>query len=237
MLLVVIVVLLAVLAALLAGGRLDGLAHLSWTGLRWLVAAAGIQTVGWLLSGWIRIAYPLGMLASAVCIGVFLGGNLRRSGVALLALGFVCNALVVVLNGAMPVSPRALARAGVDGIVSDPRHELTGDGTRLGWLGDVIPLALPGIGQAISAGDILVAAGAGLMVYAAMTGTARRPARHSVPIAPAAVRLSEDDNRRLRRYAQRHGYSLNEAVHHIITDADRTSEPSEPEAAGNDPPQ
>ncbi|MGH8823360.1 MAG: DUF6290 family protein [Jiangellaceae bacterium] len=37
--------------------------------------------------------------------------------------------------------------------------------------------------------------------------------------ATMTVRLSEDEHRKLRAYAQRHGYSLNEAVRRMITDA------------------
>ena len=44
----------------------------------------------------------------------------------------------------------------------------------LPWLGDTIPVALPNLGQAVSPGDVLVAAGAGLTVYAGMRGV-RRP--------------------------------------------------------------
>jgi hypothetical protein len=95
--------------------------------------------------------------------------------VALLATGFTCNALVVALNGAMPVSLATLARAGITGFSEDPRHELVDTTTRLHWLGDVVPVALPGLGQAVSPGDVLIAAGAGLLLYSGMGGTGHIP--------------------------------------------------------------
>ncbi|TWD74936.1 hypothetical protein FB561_6371 [Kribbella amoyensis] len=164
---------LAAGAALLTGGRFTALANNGLTGLHWLVAAATGQLLGTVTGG---IAYPVGLIGSAVCISVFLRQNLRRPGVALLALGFCANALVVVLNGAMPVSRTALARAGLPpSVVDDPRHELSGADTLLPWLGDVVPVTLPGLGQAVSPGDLLIAAGAGLLLYAGMGGTGRIP--------------------------------------------------------------
>ena len=60
--------------------------------------------------------------------------------------------------------------------MADPRHELVDASTLLPWLGDVVPVALPGLGQAVSPGDVLIAAGAGLLLYAGMGGTGRVPA-------------------------------------------------------------
>jgi hypothetical protein len=172
MLLVLLVMLLAAGAALVTGGHLTDLADNTLSGLHWLAAAATGQVLGSMTGG---VAYPVGLVGSAVCIAVFLRLNLRRPGVALLAAGFTCNALVVALNGAMPVSPATLARAGIKGFTEDPRHELVDASTRLHWLGDVVPVALPGLGQAVSPGDVLIAAGAGLLLYAGMGGTGHIP--------------------------------------------------------------
>ena len=123
MLLVFLVMLLAAVAALLTGGRFTGLADKTLTGVHWLAAAATGQFLGSVTGG---IAYPVGLIGSAACIGVFLRLNVFRPGVALLAVGFGANALVVALNGAMPVSVAALERAGLDRFVEDPNHELSG---------------------------------------------------------------------------------------------------------------
>jgi hypothetical protein len=166
-LLVLLVMLLAAVVALAAGGRFSHLTHLQLTGTGWLVTAGVAQIVGGRFGG---TSYALFLLVSASLVAVFLGANRRQPGVALLAAGFAANALVVLLNGAMPISADALARAGLSSaeLVLDPRHEQVGEATRLPWLGDTIPLALPNIGQAVSVGDILIAAGAGLMLYTAM---------------------------------------------------------------------
>ncbi|MEV0798726.1 DUF5317 domain-containing protein [Kribbella sp. NPDC050281] len=174
MLLVLLVMVLGALAALATGGGFGRLADNSLAGVHWLAAAAIGQLLGSLLGG---TAYPVGLIGSAVCIAVFLRLNLKHPGVGLLALGFFANAVVVALNGAMPVSPTALARVGIGtSVVTDARHELSDAATRLPWLGDVVPVALPGLGQAVSAGDVLIAAGAGLLLYAGMGGSGRIPA-------------------------------------------------------------
>lgn len=198
MLLVLIVMVLAVAAALATGGRFGRLAGNSLTGLRWLAAAAIGQLLGSFFGG---TAYLVGLIGSAVCIAVFLRLNLHHPGVGLLALGFFSNAVVVALNGAMPVSLAALSRAGVgSALVSDPRHELSDAATRLPWLGDVVPVALPGFGQAVSPGDVLIAASVGLLLYAGMGGSGRVPAE-TAPVwddlepcagTPALLRLSSE---------------------------------------------
>ncbi|GAA1664058.1 hypothetical protein GCM10009745_02270 [Kribbella yunnanensis] len=170
MLLVLLVMALAALAALATGGRLGRLADHALTGLHWLAAAAIGQLLGSLFGG---TAYPVGLIGSAVCIAVFLRENLRQPGVGLLALGFFSNAAVVALNGAMPVSAAALTRAGLSPQVAGPRHELVTATTTWPWLGDVVPVALPGLGQAVSPGDILIAAGAGLLLYTGIGGSGR----------------------------------------------------------------
>ncbi|WP_238165359.1 DUF5317 family protein [Kribbella caucasensis] len=173
MLLVLLVMVLAAGAALLTGGRFTALADNTLVGLHWLAAAATGQLLGSITGG---IAYPVGLIGSALCIIVFLRLNLLRPGVALLAIGFLSNAMVVILNGAMPVSVAALARAGVSAsAVNDPRHELSGPHTVLPWLGDVVPVALPWLSQAVSPGDVLIAAGAALLLYAGMDGAGHIP--------------------------------------------------------------
>jgi Family of unknown function (DUF5317) len=168
-LLVLLVMTLAAGLALLIGGAFTRLADNALTGLQWLGAAASCQLAGSLAGG---VLYPICMVGSAVCIGVFLRLNLLRPGVALVALGFGSNALVVALNGAMPVSLSTLTRAGLEAspaqVAADPRHEVSGAHTLLPWLGDVVPVALPRLGQAVSPGDVLIAAGAGLLLYAGM---------------------------------------------------------------------
>jgi hypothetical protein len=144
----------------LLGGRLDRLGRIALHD-RWLVlAAAAVQLAGALLGGG---AYVAGLVASALLAVRFLARNRGLRGTGLIALGLLANALVVGVNGAMPVSAHAAARAGADIDVvasgQDPRHELAHHGTRLSLLGDVIPVRLPWHREVVSLGDVLLAAG------------------------------------------------------------------------------
>jgi hypothetical protein len=107
----------------------------------------------------------------------------------LLGLGLGLNALVIVANGAMPVELPAATAAGVrtGSLLHDPRHAVAGARTRLPLLDDRIALPLPGQPQVLSAGDVLVAAGAGLMIAQAMRRrlAAPRPLRPAPPTRPS----------------------------------------------------
>lgn len=177
--LVALTMVLAMVVGLAAGGRLGLLADLSMEGMRWLLVAVGLQLVGSMVGA----VYAATLVGSTVCVGVFLRRNLQHPGIALLAFGFSLNVVVVLLNGAMPVSLTALARAGTQvpatAFDGDPRHEVIDGTTALGWLGDVIPVAIPGFGQAVSPGDVAVAAGAGLLLFTAMGGGRYRSEREA----------------------------------------------------------
>jgi hypothetical protein len=164
-----LVLALALALGVATGGRLAHLAHLRLRYGGLVAAAVAVQLLGTLVGG---PAYPLGLALSAGLAGWFLSRNRGVRGTGLVALGLLANALVVGLNGAMPVSSDALGRAGVstqsllDG--SDPRHELAGASTRLGALGDVIPVLMPAHAEVVSPGDVLVAAGLGQLVLLAV---------------------------------------------------------------------
>lgn len=175
MTLVLLVLAVSVMLGWLAGGSIGRLGRLP---LRsgWLVlVAVGVQLAGALIGGY---AFAVGLLLSAAVVGLFLGRNRGVRGTGLVALGLLANGLVVLLNGAMPVSVRAAERAGADLAViargDDARHELADSGTRLGWLGDVFPLRLPSRPEVVSTGDVLVAAGIGQLVVLGMGGAPPR---------------------------------------------------------------
>jgi hypothetical protein len=115
------------------------------------------------------------LVAGAVLVALFLLGNIRVVGIPLVALGLFLNALVVVANLAMPVSVAAAQRAGIKAtelhLADDPVHERLTDSTRLPGLADIIPFPLPVRPQVVSPGDLVVAAGVGLLVV-----TGGRPA-------------------------------------------------------------
>lgn len=182
---------LAVAAGLLAGALLGGsLRRLESVRLRrvWLLVAAVVaQLVGaFTATGW---AYAGVLVASLLLAVGFLLANRTLAGRGLLGTGLALNALVITANGAMPVELSAATLAGVQTgpLVADARHEVGDAGTRLALLDDRIPLPLPLSPQVLSVGDVLVAAGAGLLVAQSM----RRRVAPPAPIRrPSAARPS-----------------------------------------------
>lgn len=190
---VILVVILASLAIGVArGGTMTNLSQLDLD--RWplvfvalLVQALGAfaATIGLpAASTW----YVLGMVASAALVTVFVARNRALPGMALIALGFVLNALVVTANGAMPVSQEAADRIGLSTVGLyrnvDAKHELADSSTRLRPLADVIPVPLPGPlargSNVVSVGDVVLAAGIGVLVVNGMLAVrTRREPRHA----------------------------------------------------------
>ncbi len=173
MLLVLVMLVGAVVVGRCTGGRLHRLAELPMRGRLLVGGAVAAQLAGALLTGPLgEPVYLAGLAVSAACVAVFCGLNLRCAGIPLAALGLAFNALVVGMNGAMPVSPYAAARAGIaTGPIAagaDPRHEIRGPDTRLAALGDVVPVPWPVSPEVISPGDGLLAAGLALFVFAGM---------------------------------------------------------------------
>lgn len=168
------VLLAAVVAgvAVMRGGSLDRLAA---TEFRWpwlvvlgLGAQLGLEmwSPDWLDDG-VGLAV---LLASNALVAVFLLINIRLPGMTLAAIGMMLNVVVIAANGAMPVSQRALDKAGYEGEVGDfdRKHELLDDDTVLPWLADVIPL--PYLRTIISLGDVVLAIGIAQLVYVRTRG-------------------------------------------------------------------
>jgi hypothetical protein len=158
----------ATLLGLARGGSLDALAttRLRWTWL--LVTGLVIQNVGLLWSPeWLHGARALFLLVvSNLALVVFIAGNRRMPGMLIADLGLALNLLVIVLNGAMPVSTEAARVAGVERVrdVAGLQHEAMGADTALPWLGDLVPV--PALGEVWSIGDLVLAAGIARLVYA-----------------------------------------------------------------------
>lgn len=175
MLFALVVLLGAVVLGYARGGDLDRLGHLPLRWKRLVVAALVLQLLGGFAGGW---RYPLGLALSAVLVAAFLLLNRGVRGTGLVALGLGLNALVVAANGAMPVSGDVMGRArlSTQDIISgaDPRHGLVGPSTHLSWLGDRIPVFLPGRAEIVSAGDVGVAAGLAQLVVVGMGARRRR---------------------------------------------------------------
>lgn len=167
--------LLVLLGALVAGRAAGGPGRVHpfrFQGVPLLVAAFAVQVAEPVAGRFVAYSYPLALAVSATLMVQFAGRNIRIPGVALACLGVLLNALVVVANGAMPVSEHAASRAGIDvealALDVDPRHEPLDGNTRLGLLADVVPTPIPGHREVDSAGDIALAGGVGLLVFTTM---------------------------------------------------------------------
>ena len=185
-----VALLVAVVVGWLSGGTLERLGSLSLRSRRLVWAALVAQLGGTLIGGPL---YPIGLIVSVALVGWFLSRNRGIRGTGLVGLGLLCNALVVGLNGAMPVSLDAAGRAGTttQHIVSgdDARHELADRHTRLRWLGDVVPVRTPRRPEVVSPGDILVAAGLAQLIFLGMRAGGRR-GRHAAGRAASSKTLT-----------------------------------------------
>ena len=182
MILVAVILVLALGAGWLAGGAVGNLARLRLRGTRLIFAALGLQVLLLAVDALGGPAAALGrplMAISLLAVVAFLLANRTLPAVPVILVGFAANALVIVLNGAMPVSPDALAAIGAAAEVGAGKHELLDAATRLSWLADVIPLAP--LRTVVSLGDLVLAAGVGLLVVGQMRRYPPRPGRQLPP--------------------------------------------------------
>jgi Family of unknown function (DUF5317) len=177
--LVLVVAVVALAVSVATGG--SRLALVRVRAVRLLVAAAIVQLGTSALAPGSGLARGTALLLTTVLVGLFLAGNARLPGVPLVALGLLLNVVVVGANAAMPVSVDAAARAGISrgdlGLARDAMRSPSGPDTRLGFLGDTVPVVLPYRPQVVSAGDVLVAAGVGLLLLTAGARTPQTPRR------------------------------------------------------------
>ncbi len=166
MVLVLLVAALGLLAATLIGGA--RLASVRLRAVRLLVAAAVVQVTTSALVPESGAARLTALVLTTALVGLFVVGNRRVAGTPLIGAGLLLNVLVVAANGAMPVSLAAASDAGLSradlGLTRDAMREPVDDDTLLPLLGDVVPVTLPWRPQVVSPGDVLVAAGVGLLL-------------------------------------------------------------------------
>jgi hypothetical protein len=160
------------------GGGLAGIFQLPLRRHRLLLTALGLYVLG-VLGGWAW--EPLLSILAALAwltIALYAWVNRRVHGAALVAAGLAANGLVLLLNGAVPVSHSAATDAGVDpaAVVDTAGHEVSGPDTLLPWLGKTVPVAFPPHPEVVSPGDVAVAAGLAVMVGLGMVHTVRRAA-------------------------------------------------------------
>lgn len=119
---------------------------------------------------------PLALvLASFACVFAFAALNFNLPGMTLIAIGALCNFLVISANGGMPVSRDAIAKAGLDDPFTGPgattvkgAHRALTDDTNLRFIADVIPIRVTA--NVVSVGDILIWAGLLLLLQQLMVG-------------------------------------------------------------------
>lgn len=167
MVLVLATVLGAVLVGYARGGRLANLGHVD---LRhgWLVFAsvlaqvvlAAVATTGGPAA---TVSAPL-LLTSHAALLAFVVSNRLLPGMLLVFTGFAMNASVITANGAMPVARHALlaVSGGETTTITPGKHRLLVDGDLLSPLADIF--AIPVLRTVVSAGDIVLAAGVGILV-------------------------------------------------------------------------
>jgi Family of unknown function (DUF5317) len=183
--LVAVVLVLAAVVGVAGGGRPGALAQVPLAGWRLLVAAGVCQVGGSVISRLTdaNVPYAVGSLAAVALLIGFLLHNTRLAGVPLVAVGLLANTVVVLANGAMPVSRWAAAKAGVDlhdiAAGLDARHVVAGATTSARVLSDVIPVRIPWWPEVVSPGDVLVAAGLGLLLVTGLLWPRTRQTRHS----------------------------------------------------------
>ncbi len=171
--------------ALARGGSFDALLDTRLRFLPLVFAAVAIQVYfvvappAWLTHTGAMLIY---LSTQALTLG-FIWFNRNLPGMWLVVAGLALNMTVIALNGAMPVSESASRVAGAE-FLTDHRHvehglhlrnEVLDDSARLPLFSDVIPV--PGIGQVVSAGDVLIGLGLITLIFVQSGATLRgRPA-------------------------------------------------------------
>lgn len=140
-----------------------------------LVPAGGILVV--VGDRWIGGAVGVGILAAGYCgLIAFAVANRRRHGLALVAVGLLANLVVLLADGGMPV------RAEPPGVqIGSHHHGLSAD-DHLAGLADTIRVAP--LGETVSPGDLLTAAGGAAAMCFWLEPPDRRPRRGRARLPP-----------------------------------------------------
>jgi hypothetical protein len=177
---------------LLSGGRLRYVAaHRLVDG--WLLVAGVVLHVA---AGRFDLG-PVGtlsLLAGYGCLLAFAALNRTLIGIGIVAIGLVANALVITLNGAMPVRTSAVVaaqltdRPGLATLDYGRLHRREQPGDHFRALGDIIPV--PRIHEVMSFGDLILAIGVADLVAHLFHPKHRRRPRPTVPPLPPLVASS-----------------------------------------------
>jgi hypothetical protein len=168
-LLALVLLVAGVVVGLLRGGSLENVSgvrfRLPWLVFVGLALQIGAEAAAARYPGIQRgLAGPLILVISYAFVGAFVALNFRFPGTVLVGLGLLLNLSVILANGAMPVSLWAARVSGFHGaphLQNAVKHRVKGPVTRLGFLGDIIPLPPLGI---VSVGDVVLGAGVFVLV-------------------------------------------------------------------------
>jgi hypothetical protein len=175
------------------GGRLANLRQLPLRRNRLLLTAIALYVLA-VLTGllWEPLLAILSGL-SWLTVAFYAWINRSVHGAALISVGLVANALVLLLNAAMPVSVSAVERAGADAsaILEPAERALLDPDTLLPWLGKTVPIAFPPRPEVVSPGDVAVAAGLALVVAVGMSSRGGRDVRVEPAVRETMRRAAE----------------------------------------------
>lgn len=195
--LLVIMAFVIVATVPLAGGSLGRLADIQLRGTWAILLAVAIQVaITTVARRGDHTLHAVLHLVSYVFAAWFLLANRRLSGMLLVALGTGMNVLAIAINGGeMPASAAALR---ISGINTSGGFDNSGAvaHAHLAFLGDVIPIPGPWpIGNVLSIGDLIIFAGAFLLLHrlcGSRLGRRRHERQRERParpvIAPAGAR-------------------------------------------------
>jgi hypothetical protein len=173
MIVVLTVVLIGLVAGSVAGGSLRNFERLQvhW----WGAAIAGLALQVIPLRRWFDDDVALAaLLASYVILIAFVWVNRRLPAAPLLLIGLALNAVVIGVNGGMPVSEAAIRATGSPGdvlpsAIDDGKHHLMSSSDVLTPLADVIGLPPP-IATVLSIGDVVLYVGIVAFMVIVMRG-------------------------------------------------------------------
>ena len=181
----VLAVIIGFAAGLIRRGRLRSILGVRIASLPLLALAVGIgfatDQFDLPQPGWWAFA---GLVAALI----FTIRNLMIVGMAVIGVGIIVNLVPIVLNGATPVRAEALVEAGMvetgdlDRVVVSGARAIADEDTRLGWLGDTIPIAVAD--QVVSFGDLIMLIGVANTIANLML---RRRRRHLPSSALASL--------------------------------------------------
>ncbi|HEU0041685.1 MAG TPA: DUF5317 family protein [Jiangellaceae bacterium] len=189
MVLVLLALAVGVVVGRVRGGRLRDLGAVPPERNRLLITALGLFVIGVLLAGEWPAMLPICAALSWLVVAYYGWVNRRFQGALLVSLGLAANALVLLVNGAIPVSLDAADAAGLDAEAALTAELTVGAGTdtALGWLGRSVPVAFPPRPEVVSPGDVALAAGLATLLATAMV----RPGRATMDADAAQAEITE----------------------------------------------